>query len=155
MEKILLILSTARKSNKCVKEAVDIAGKENAKLIILFVVDYEVPQKILDKLTDEGWIGKKPTENLFNAILDEYSAQGKKKISEIEKMAKNKGVDYKSIVNKGKLVDETLTVAEAEKVDLIMVARRKRSGLSRFIFGSAVAELKEKAKCKVKIVDEL
>ena len=106
-------------------------------------------------MTEEGWIGKKPTENLFNAVLDEYSAQGKKKISEIEKMAKDKGVDYKSIVNKGKLVDETLTVAEAEKVDLIMVARRKRSGLSRFIFGSAVAELKEKAKCKVKIIDEL
>jgi nucleotide-binding universal stress UspA family protein len=154
MDKILLILSTTRKSNKCVKEAVDIAGKENAKLIILFVVDYEVPQKILDKLTEEGWIGGKPTENLFNAVLDEYSLQGKDKISEIETMAKSRGVRYKSIVRKGKFVDEALAVVEAEKVNLIMVTRRKRSGLSRFIFGSAVAELKEKVNCEVRIMDE-
>jgi nucleotide-binding universal stress UspA family protein len=51
-------------------------------------------------------------------------------------------------------VDEVLAVVEKEKVDLIMVTRRKRSGLSRFIFGSAVAELKETANCKVRIIDE-
>ncbi|MHC4182137.1 MAG: universal stress protein, partial [Planctomycetota bacterium] len=140
--------------NKCVKEAVDIASKENAKLIILFVVDNEVPQKVFDKLSEEGWIGGKPTENLYNAILKEYSVQGKDKILEIEKMAKSRGIDYKSIVKKGKFLDEALAVVETEKVDLIMVTRKKRSGLSRFIFGSAVAELKEKANCEVRIIDE-
>ncbi len=154
MRKILLILSTTRKSNKCVKEAVEIASKENAKMIILFVVDYEVPQKIFDKLTEEGWIGGKPTENLFNAVLDEYSVQGKDKISEIKEMAKSSGIDYKSIVRRGKFLDVTLSVVEAEKINLIIVTRRKRSALSRFIFGSAVAELKEKVECEVKIIDE-
>ena len=154
MDKILLILSTTRKSNKCVKEALDIANKENARLIILFVVDYEVPQKILDKLTEEGWIGKKPTENLFNAVLDEYSIQGKDKIAEIKVMAKGRGINCKSIIRKGKFLDVALSVVEAEKVNLIMVTRRKRSGLSRFIYGSAVAELKKIAGCEVKIIDE-
>ena len=65
MDKILLILSTTRKSDKCVKEAVDIASKENAMLIILFVVDYEVPQKIFDNLTEEGWIGGKTNRESF------------------------------------------------------------------------------------------
>lgn len=154
MDKILLVLSTTRKSNRCVKEAVDIASKENAKLIILFVVDYEVPQKILDKLTEEGWIGRKPTESLFNAVLDEYTLQGKEKISEIEEIAKSKGVRCKSIVRKGKFLDVTLAVVEAEKVSLVMVTRRRRSGLSRFFFGSTVAELKKRVKCKIKIIDE-
>jgi len=54
MDKILLILSTTRKSDRCIKEAVEIASKKNARLIILFVVDYEVPQKIFDSLTEEG-----------------------------------------------------------------------------------------------------
>ncbi|MFQ5963051.1 MAG: universal stress protein [Candidatus Scalinduaceae bacterium] len=154
MDKILLILSTTRKSNKCIKEAVDIACRKKAKLVILFVVDYEVPQKIFDKLTEEGWIGGKPTENLFNAMLDEYSIQGRDKIAEIEAIAKSVGVRCKSIVRKGKLVDVTLSIVEAEKVNLIIITRRKRSGLSRFIFGSAVAELKEKVKCEVRIIDE-
>ncbi|MCP4266223.1 MAG: universal stress protein [Candidatus Brocadiaceae bacterium] len=154
MDKILLILSTTRKSNKCIKEAVDIASKENAKLIILFVVDNEVPQKIFDSLTEEGWIGGKTTENLFNAVLDEYSIQGKEKISEIEEAAKSKGVDYQSIIKRGTFLDVALSVAEKEQVSLILVTRRKRSRLSRFFFGSAVAELEEKVTCETKIIDE-
>lgn len=154
MNNILLILSTTRKSNKCIEEAVDIASKENAKLIILFVVDYEVPQKMFDSLTDEGWIGGKPTENLFNAVLDEYSIQGKNKIAEIEEVLKNKCIDYKSIIKRGTFLNVVLSVAEREKADMIMVTRRKRSSLSRFFFGSAVAKLKEKVTCEVRIIDE-
>lgn len=154
MDKILLILSTTRKSEKCIKEAVEIAGKENAKLITLFVVDHEVPQKILDSLTEEGWIGGKTTENLFNAVLDEYTIQGRDKIAEIEEVAKKKGVNYKSIIKRGTFLDVSLSVAEKEKVGMVLVTRRKRSGLSRFFLGSAVAELKEKVTCKVKIIDE-
>lgn len=154
MDKILLILSTTRKSDKCVKEAVDIASKENAMLIILFVVDYEVPQKIFDSLTEEGWIGGKTTENLFNAVLDEYSVQGKDNIMEIEEMAKKMGVDYKSIVRRGTFLDVAVSVADEEGVSMIIVTRRKRSGLSRFLFGSAVAELKERVTCEVRIIDE-
>jgi nucleotide-binding universal stress UspA family protein len=154
MDKILLILSTTRKSNKCIKEAVDIANKEKAKLVILFVVDYEVPQKIFDSLTEEGWIGGKTTENFFNAVLDEYSIQGKEKILEIEEAAKSNGVDYKSIIKRGTFLDVALSVAEKEQVNLILVTRRKRSRLSRFFFGSAVAELREKATCETKIIDE-
>ena len=154
MDKILLIFSTTRKSDKCIKEAVDLASKENARLINLFVIDYEVPQKIFDSLTDEGWIGGKTTENLFNAVLDEYSVQGKEKILEIEEAAKNKGVDYKSIIKKGTFLEVALSVAEKEQASLIIVTRRKRSRLSRFFFGSAVAELEEKVTCEIRIIDE-
>jgi len=154
MDKILLILSTTRKSEKCINEAVEIASKENAELITLFVVDYEVPQKILDSLTEEGWIGGKTTENLFNAVLDEYTIQGKEKVSEIEEVAKKKGINYKSIIKRGTFLGVSLSVAEEEKVGLVLVTRRRRSCLSRFFFGSAVAELKEKVSCEVKIIDE-
>lgn len=154
MENILLILSTTRKSNKCIKEAIEVAQKEDSKLIILFVVDYEVPEKIFDKLNEEGWLGGKPTEKLFNAVLDEYSVQGKSKISEIEKIAKSKGVHYKSVIKKGNFLKEVLVVVEKEEISLILVTKRKRSSLSRFVFGSVVAELKKKVKCKIKIIDE-
>ncbi|GAX61664.1 universal stress protein and related nucleotide-binding proteins [Candidatus Scalindua japonica] len=154
MDKILLILSTTRKSDKSVEEAVEIASKENAKLINLFIVDYEVPQKIFDSLTEEGWIGGKTTKNLYNAVLDEYSVLGKEKILEVEEAARNKGINYKSIIKSGTFVDVALSVAEKEQVNMIIVTRRKRSHLSRFFFGSAVAELKEKVTCEIKIIDE-
>lgn len=154
MDKILLIMSTTRKSDKSIQEAVDIACKQNAILINLFIVDYEVPQKIFDSLTEEGWIGGKTTENLYNAVLDEYSVLGKEKIIEIEEAAKNKGVKYKSIIRSGTFLDVALSVTSEEKVNMIIVTRRKRSHLSRFFFGSAVAELKKKVTCEIKIIDE-
>ena len=80
-------------------------------------------------MTEDGWIGGKPTENLFNAVLDEYSVQGRDKVAEIEEQAKSKGVREKSI-------------------------NQKRSSLSRYFFGSAVAELKKRVPCEVKIIDE-
>ena len=51
-------------------------------------------------------------------------------------------------------MDVALSVAEEEQVSLILVTRRKRSRLSRYFFGSAVAELKEKVTCETKIIDE-
>ncbi|MDR4504772.1 MAG: universal stress protein [Candidatus Scalindua sp.] len=154
MDKLLLILSTTRRSNKCIKEAIDIASKSNIPLIILFVVDEEIPQKILEKMTEDGWIGGKPTESLFNAVLEEYSAQGKEKVAEIEEMARSRGVQFESIIRKGKFLDEALAVVNAENVKLILVTRRKRLSVSRFFFGSAVAELRKRVSCEVRIIDE-
>ncbi len=154
MDKLLLILSTTRRSNKCIEEAIDIAYKRKAPLIILFVVDEEIPQKILEKMSEDGWIGGKPTESLFNAVLDEYSVQGREKVAEIEDMAKCRGIQYESMIRKGKFIDEAMAVIEAENVNLIFVTRRRRSGVSRFFFGSAVAELEEMVTCEVKIIDE-
>jgi nucleotide-binding universal stress UspA family protein len=154
MDKLLLILSTTRRSNKCIKEAIDVASKGNVLLIILFVVDEEIPQKILEKMTEDGWIGGKPTESLFNAVLEEYSVQGREKVAEIEEMAKSRGVEFKSIIRKGTFIEEALAVAEAENVSLILVTRRKRLSMSRFLFGSAVAEIQERVTCEVRIIDE-
>ncbi|MCP5004676.1 MAG: universal stress protein [Planctomycetes bacterium] len=154
MGKLLLILSTTRKSNKCINEAIDIASKRNVPLIIFFVVDEEIPQKIFEKLTEDGWVGGNPTKSLFNVVLEEYSAQGKEKVLEIEEMAKSRSIQYESIIKKGKFLDEALAVVESENVDMVLVTRRKRMNLSRFFFGSAVADLREKVTCEVKIIDE-
>lgn len=154
MDKLLLILSTTRRSNKCITEAIDIASKSNTPLIILFVVDEEIPQKIVEKMTEDGWIGGKPTESLFNTVLEEYSVQGKEKVAEIERMAQSKGVHYESMIRKGKFIDEALSVVNAENVKLILVTRRKRFNVSRFFWGSAVAELRERVSCQVRIIDE-
>ncbi len=76
------------------------------------------------------------------------------KIRHIEKEAKAQGIPHRSISCWGRFVEVALKVIEREQVDLIIVTRSKRSNLSRFIFGSPVAELKERADCKIMIIDE-
>jgi len=55
---------------------------------------------------------------------------------------------------RGEFVEVALKVIQKEAADLIIVTRRRRSNLSRFIFGSAVAELKSKTDCPIMIIDE-
>ncbi|MFQ5456274.1 MAG: universal stress protein [Nitrospirota bacterium] len=154
MRKILLILSTTRKSSKSVDLAINLAKKEGAEIIVLFVIDKEIPANVISKLSEEGWIGSNPSDRLYNAIEREYAMHGKINVERIEVPLREAGIRYHSLIIKGDFVAEVLNVMEEEEVDLAIITRRKRSGLSRFIFGSAVLEIIKKSKCKVRIVDE-
>jgi len=153
MKKILLIISFLRSSKKTISEAIELAKKEDAELIVFFVLDMEYADKIVTKLTDEGWIGGKPSEQLYLSLLREYKLQAETKISDIEKSAQEHGVPVRAIIRSGAILHETLRLASLEDPDLIVVTRRKRSNLSRLIFGSMVKSLGKQVKCKVQIID--
>ncbi|MFQ5822589.1 MAG: universal stress protein [bacterium] len=154
MKKILLILSFLRRSPKTIEEAIKLAKEKNAKLIIFFVLDIEYANKIAHKLTDEGWLGEKPSEQLYISLLKEYQMQAEELIAEIEKRAKAQNISARSIIKSGTVLKETLRLANLEDPDLIVITRRKRSSLSRLIFGSAVKALEKEAPCEVRIIDE-
>lgn len=153
MKKTLLLLSFLRNSPKTVEKAIQIAKKEKAELLVMFILDIEYADKIAHKLTDEGWIGGKPSEQLYSSLLREYKLQAELIIDEIERKARQVDVPVRSIIKSGSVLPETLKIAKLEDPDLIVITRRKRSNLSRFIFGSLVNSLKEQVTCKVIIID--
>jgi nucleotide-binding universal stress UspA family protein len=154
MKKILLIISFLRSSPKTIEEALKLAKSEKAELLVFFVLDIGYADKIAHKLADEGWIGGKPSEQLYTALLKEYKLQAEMKINEIDERAKVLDVPVRSQIKTGPVLASTLEMAEEENPDLIVITRRKRSSLSRLIFGSLVGSLKSKARCDVKIIDE-
>jgi len=154
MSKILLLLSFLRRSPKCIELALQIAAERKSELIVLFVLDEEVMRTVTKKLTEDGWIGGKPSEQFVAALRQEYREQAQTKIQEVEEAARLKGISVRSFSREGNLVKETLALLEHEKIDLIIVTRRKRSRLSRFLFGSAVADLMMQSPCPVRVIDE-
>jgi len=154
MKKILLLLSTTRNSPKSVAKALELAQEQSAELVLLFILDDALAQSIIDKMSEEGWVGGKASEHLQNSILREYFTQGQAKLKEIEEKANNHGVSHRSIYSRGQFAPVALGVIEKEGVDLIIVGRRKRSDLSRFIFGSPVAQIEKKAGCEMMVIDE-
>ncbi len=154
IKKVLLLISTTRKSGKSVETALKIAKENRAELLVLFVLDDELSQNIVNRMSQEGWIGGKPSEMLHTSILREYFHQGHQKIKEIEVAARERGIPCRSISSRGKFVDVALKVIRHEQVDIIIVTRRHRSNLSRFIFGSPVADLKKQANTEIIIIDE-
>jgi len=154
MPKIMLLLSFLRRSPQCIELALQIAAERQSELIVLFVLDREVMKKVTKKLTEDGWIGGKPSEQFLEALRHEYLEQAQTKIQEVEEAARIKGIAVRSFSREGNLVEEALALLEHEHIDMIIVTRRKRSRLSRFLFGSAVADLMMQAPCPVKVIDE-
>ena len=152
-KKVLLILSFLRNTPKSVDEAIALAKELNAELVAFFILDIEFAEKIVHKLTDEGWIGGQPSEQLYRSLLREYKLQSQERLSEIEKRAMKENVPVRTLVRSGNLLQETLKLNAEEKPDMIVISRRRRSKLSRLILGSLVSALKEKVSCDVRIIE--
>ncbi len=153
-EKVLLIVSTTRKSPKSVERAIEYAQEKNTQLICLYVLDSELPKAIVKQMTEEGWLGGKPSEDFYLALLKEYERWGKEKIEEIKKEAEEHQIPFRAEIRRGDFLNQALDFINQEQVNYIIVTRRRRSNLSRFLFGSAVAELKKQVSVPVEIIDE-
>lgn len=154
MKNILLVLSTTRQSPKTVELAIEKAKSENASLTALFVLDSDMADSIFEKLTDIGFTGEKPSQQLQEAILTEYRERARSKLDEIEEFARSNDVQYGSIMKDGDFTTECIQLIEEKKADLVIITRKKRSSLSRFIFGSPLEAIKSKVCCEMLIVDE-
>lgn len=154
MKNILLVLSTTRQSPKTIDAAFERAKEENRGLTALFVLDSEMPESIFEKLTDIGFTGEKPSQQLQESILTEYRVRGDRKLKELESMALEMKVSFKTIIREGDFIKECLSVIDEENADFVIITRKKRSSLSRFIFGSALAEISSKVQCEMLIIDE-
>ncbi len=153
MKKILLIQSFLRFSPKSIEQAIQLAKKNNAELFVVFVIDAEFAENVANTLTDEGWLGGKPSEQLYASIMKEYQLQSELQVAEIKAIAEQKQVAMRAIIKSGPIVEQTLKIVTLEDPDIIVIARRKRSKLSRFIFGSVGESLKKLVNCEVKIID--
>ena len=154
MKTILLALSTTRQSPKTIEYALNEAQKEKARLVILFVVDPDLAHLILDKMMDVGFMGDKPSMDLYQSILKEYKERGKRITEEIMAKANSLKVKSSTVLAEGEFVQECLKVIAREKPQKTILTRAERSRLSRFIFGSDINRLKQKSPSPITIVEE-
>lgn len=154
MKDILLVLSTTRQSPKTIDAAFEKARQEKRGLTALFVLDSEMPESIFEKLTDIGFTGEKPSKQLQESILTEYRVRGSRKLKELEEKARQMNIAFKTIIREGDFTKECLSVINEEGADFVIITRKKRSSLSRFIFGSALAEIGSQTDCEMLIIDE-
>ena len=152
--RILLVLSTTRESEKSVDVAIARAKESGGELLVLLVLDEDLPRNIVDHLTERGFIGNTPSSQLYDAILKEYEIQGKTRFEAVKRRAEAASVPCRAIMTRGSFAQQTLAVIRREGVTTAVITKRKRSNLSRFLLGSVVKDLREKSPCEVLIVGE-
>jgi|GEM_PF-6141529 len=151
---ILLVISTTRESPRTIAYALRRAQELKGKLVALCVIDTALPNSIVDQLSDSGFVGDKPGEEIYDEIMEEYQHRGEKKLAEIVEAARRNTIPAKGVLKKGDLVEECLKVAREEKAAVVIVGRKKMSKLSQFIFGSPIRKIEKNSQCPVEVIEE-
>jgi len=149
----ILALSTTFQSAEAIDMALEFVQQKGASLKVIFVLDSGVPGAIFEKLTDIGFIGDKPSQELQEAVAGEYRKQAVAQLEEIRQAALSKGVDCETAIEQGEFADQTLGAIMKYAADMLIISRTRQSQLSRLLVSSAVDKLIRQAPCEIKVFE--
>lgn len=132
--RILVATDGSTLSKKAVTSAIQLAATCEAELVVLKVVP-RYPQAYF-----EGSIPLAAAE--VNRIEAQWTEAAKATLEAVQKTAKNKGVDSKTVTVKSDVVsDAIIATAKKHKADLIVMASHGRKGIKRLLLGSETQQV--------------
>ncbi len=140
---ILVPTDFSEYSDRAIKQAVDIAEQNNAKIFLLHVVDrlqqcaidYCIPLEVMQKVQSES--EKEAT---------------KKMQEEADKILQSKKIEVAFDVKSGTPYEEILKEQQERTADLIVIASHGRTGILKSLIGSVAERVMREAKCPVLLV---
>jgi nucleotide-binding universal stress UspA family protein len=147
-EKVLLCVDGSESSMKAADYAVMLAKQNGAQVIALHVI---VSQ--LGYAYSTGTFGL-VTPNTINDMLQKSKQEAQRWFDEIGKNAAANGVKFKTevVASPTSTVPAIVNYAEDNKVDLIVVGTRGRSGFTKLLLGSVASGVVTYASCPVMVV---
>ncbi|HEU0143526.1 MAG TPA: universal stress protein [Nitrososphaera sp.] len=147
-EKVLVCVDGSESSMKAADYAVMLAKQSGAEVIALNVI---VSQ--LGYAYSAGPFGL-VTPNTINDMLKKSKQEAQKWFDDIGKNAVTNGVKFKTevVVSPTSTVPAIVDYAERNKVDLIVVGTRGRSGFTKLLLGSVASGVVTYASCPVMVV---
>ncbi len=143
MKSILVPVDFSKNANAALVYAIELAKKENAKLILLHA--YHV--NAANSSASYGLLGNE---------MEKERKHSESQLTNLgTKIAKAGKIKHESINRQGLAVDVVLEVALEKAVDLIVMGTKGANGIVESIMGSNTARVIEKAKCPVIAVPEM
>ena len=144
-KKILVPTDFSVYADNALKQAIDIAKQNNAKLFLFHVIDDGFQQCAVDYCLNEGDVQKILKESIKNA-KDKLQQEAKKvtdNCSSIEIVYDTKrGIPY----------EEILKEQEEKGIDLIVIASHGKTGILKNLMGGVVDKVMKRAKGQVLLV---
>ena len=149
MKKVLVAVDGSDKSLEAADYAMSIANKEHAQMIILNVLDTE---PWLYGQSAYGWA----TEEVLRKVYAHEISEREKMLAKIKEKAEKINIQSKTEVLKSPQTTSTgaaiVNYAEKEKVDLITIGTRGRTGITKMLLGSVASTVVTYAYCPVMVV---
>jgi universal stress protein A len=140
---ILVPTDFSEYSDRAIKQAVDIAEQNNAKIYLLHVVD-RLQQCAIDYCI--------PIETMMKVQSDSEKEASRKMQDEAKKITQAKKIDVTFDVKSGVPFEEILKEQQERNADLIVIASHGRTGILKNLIGSVAERVMREAKCPVLLV---
>ena len=147
ISKIMVGIDGSKESVNAADYAIDIAKRHNAELIAVNVLTSDIGYAYSSP-------GVESPPLTIREIILLAEDEVKKWLNDIEEKADKSGIRFRSeiIMAKRSAVSTMLDYAEEQKIDLIVVGTKGRSGIKKMLLGSVASGLVTYAACPVLIV---
>lgn len=136
-KKILLATDGSEHSKRAAENAIQIAKTNpNSKIDVVYVVD---PDKV-------------KSDVLKNWNTADIADKRKERMKDVEKMAKEAGVNYELKVLHGLPGPTIVDYANKNQIDIVIIGSRGLNTLQEFVLGSVSHKVAKRANCPVLIV---
>ncbi|SFG16172.1 Nucleotide-binding universal stress protein, UspA family [Halopelagius inordinatus] len=125
-ERILVPTDGSRATERAVRNALDIAGKYDATVHALYVVDTSVYSSI---------------EAGADVVIESLHEEGQTAVDEVADRARAAGVEAETEVVSGSAHQAILDYADEEAIDLIVMGTHGRTGIDRYLLGSVTEKV--------------
>lgn len=143
-KKILVPTDFSKYADAALKKALALAGRHDAKIYLLHVIDKQIQQCAVDYC-----LKYEVVEALKKESLKEAKTKLKK---EAEAIAKSKKIKIAFDIKKGIPSEVILNEQKVKKIDLIVISSHGKTGLLKQLMGSVADKVIKGAKCPVLVV---
>ena len=127
-ERILVPLDGSKRAEMIRPHVRELASRFKSMVILLMVIEHTHSNGIGEKLIS---IGEK--------VLDTTLKQSESYLDSVAARLQTKGIDCKTIVAHGPVVEKIIEVANTQDADLIAMTSHGYGGLTRIFYGSVAA----------------
>ncbi len=147
IKKILVTIDGSESSKKATEYAISLAKKYDAQLIILYVLYSELGFAYSNLLGVT-------TPKAIQDVLETQKNEVQKWFDEVKNKLKtsNISVTDKIIISASSIVGEIMAFADKEKIDLIILGTRGRTGFKKLLLGSVAEGVVTHSSCPVMVV---
>jgi nucleotide-binding universal stress UspA family protein len=137
VRRVLLATDLSAASGRAAGEAIGIAFRSDAHLLVFSVID---PGRL------------RLPGGRFLRRVDQERSRVEAGVQHLVRQARAAGVNATFLVWEGDPADAIIAAAEAEDADFIVLGSRGRSSLGRILLGSTSSRVAETATCPVQVV---
>lgn len=147
MKKILVPIDGSCASKKAAENAIEMASKNNADLVFVFVAT-------ISDLHNDSWSYGDHLDKSLNTYKEVVEEVGQKFIDKFVDNLRIEDIAVNKLVVQGNPYEEIIKVAENDHIDLIVMGRRGFSKVKRFLIGSVTQRVIANSPCPVLVVVE-